>query len=202
MGCNLGKKALTGGTEGGDPDSDKKVLFLGLDNAGKSTLLFQMRDKSFKETVPTVGLNVEQINYKNNNFTLWDVSGQATRLWKHYFDKIHAVIFVIDSGDSERLSKAKTLLHRCFNDKDLAAAPILIFANKQDLDEKMSSDEIYEQLEITNVLASGTKQNILYQTCSAKTGDGVWEGIQQLHETLETIAANPPVVETATPAAQ
>ena len=47
------------------------------------------------------------------------------------------MIFVIDSGDSERLPKAKTLLHRCFNDKDLAAAPILIFANKQDLNEKM-----------------------------------------------------------------
>ena len=58
MGCNLGKKALTGGAEG-DPEADKKVLFLGLDNAGKSTLLFQMRDQSFKETVPTVGLNVE-----------------------------------------------------------------------------------------------------------------------------------------------
>ena len=162
MGCNLGKKALTGGGEGGDPDADKKVLFLGLDNAGKSTLLFQMRDQTFKETVPTVGLNVEQIKYKNDNFTLWDVSGQATRLWKHYFDKIHAVIFVIDSGDSERLPKAKTLLHRCFTDKDLAAAPILIFANKQDLNEKMSSEEIYERLEITNVLASGTKANILY----------------------------------------
>ena len=107
--------------------------------------------------MPTVGLNVEQIKYKNDNFTLWDVSGQATRLWKHYFDKIHAIIFVIDSNDSERLNKAKTLLHRCFSDKDLAAAPILIFANKQDMNEKMSSEEVYERLEITNTLASGIK---------------------------------------------
>ena len=74
MGCNLSKKTLTGGAAG-DPDADKKVLFLGLDNAGKSTLLFQMRDNTYKETVPTVGLNVEQIKYKNDNFTLWDVSG-------------------------------------------------------------------------------------------------------------------------------
>ena len=105
---------------------------------------------------------MEQIKYKNDNFTLWDVSGQATRLWKHYFDKIHAVIFVIDSGDSERLAKAKTLLQRCFQDKDLAAAPILIFANKQDLTEKMTSDEIYERLDITSTLASGIKSDILY----------------------------------------
>jgi len=84
---------------------------------------------------------------------------------------------VIDSGDADRLAKAKTLLHRCFTDKDLAEAPILIFANKQDLAEKMSAEEIYERLEITNTLASGVKKNILYQTCSAKTGEGVWEGI-------------------------
>ena len=74
MGCNISKKNLEDAV-GGDQDSDKKVLFLGLDNAGKSTLLFQMRDNQYKETVPTVGLNVEQIKYKNDNFTLWDVSG-------------------------------------------------------------------------------------------------------------------------------
>ena len=145
MGCNISKKTLEE-AGGNDPENDKKVLFLGLDNAGKSTLLFQMRDNAFKDTVPTVGLNVEQIKYKNDNYTLWDVSGQATRLWKHYFDKINAVIFVIDSGDRDRLQKAKVLLHRCFTDKDLKDAPILIFANKQDLDEKMSAEEIYENL--------------------------------------------------------
>ena len=176
MGCNISKKNLEEAA-GGEQDTDKKVLFLGLDNAGKSTLLFQMRDNQYKDTVPTVGLNVEQIKYKNDNFTLWDVSGQATRLWKHYFDKIHAVIFVIDSGDQERLQKAKVLLHRCFGDKDLSVAPILVFANKQDLDEKMSGEEIYEKLEITNVIASGRKKDILFQKCSAKSGEGVWEGI-------------------------
>jgi small GTP-binding protein len=176
MGCNISKKTLSEAT-GGDPDNDKKVLFLGLDNAGKSTLLFQMRDNTFKDTVPTVGLNVEQIRYKEMQYTLWDVSGQATRLWKHYFDKIHAVIFVIDSSDTERLAKAKVLLHKCFSDKDLATCPILIFANKQDLEERMSPDEIYEKLGITNVLASGLKQHVLFQKCSAKTSEGIWEGI-------------------------
>ena len=72
------------------------------------------------------------------------------------------MIFVIDSGDQERLQKAKVLLHRCFGDKDLSVAPILVFANKQDLDEKMSGEEIYEKLEITNVIASGRKKDILF----------------------------------------
>lgn len=114
MGCNLTKnnfKTLAGG-KGEEANSEKKVLFLGIDNAGKSTLLFQMRDQQFKETVPTVGLNVETIKYRDHSFTLWDVSGQATRLWKHYFDKINAVIYVIDSSDLERLPKAKSYLHR------------------------------------------------------------------------------------------
>ena len=74
MGCNLSalKKMKSAASE---EESNKKVLFLGLDNAGKSTLLFQMKDNSFKDTVPTVGLNVESIKYRGMNFTLWDVSG-------------------------------------------------------------------------------------------------------------------------------
>ena len=64
------------------------------------------------------------------NFTLWDVSGQATRLWKHYFDKINAVIFVIDSSDVDRLQKAKVMLHRVLQDAELASSPILVMANK------------------------------------------------------------------------
>ena len=147
-----------------------------------------MRDHRYADTVPTVGLNVEQIKFKDTNFTLWDVSGQATRLWKHYFDKIHAVVFVIDSTDAERLSKAKVLLHRCFNDKDLLQAPILILANKQDLGDKcLSTEEIYEKLDLKNVIESGRKSDICFQGCSAKTGEGVWEGIGQLSEKLKSI---------------
>ena len=148
MGCNLSKNNLSTAVNGGDPQNDKKVLFLGIDNAGKSTLLFQMRDKSFKETVPTVGLNVEQIKYRDHNFTLWDVSGQATRLWKHYFDKIHAVIYVVDSSDTERLAKSKSYLHRVLADKDLKDAPMLIMANKQDLESAIKVDELFERLEL------------------------------------------------------
>lgn len=74
MGCNIsGLKKLKDAAS--SEDDNKKVLFLGLDNAGKSTLLFQMKENTFKETVPTVGLNVEQIKYRGMNFTLWDVSG-------------------------------------------------------------------------------------------------------------------------------
>ena len=107
MGCNISdlKKMKQAASDSKAQEQDRKVLFLGLDNAGKSTILFQLKDNQFKETVPTVGLNVEQINYRGHSFTLWDVSGQATRLWKHYFDKINAIIFVVDSSDRSKIAK-------------------------------------------------------------------------------------------------
>ena len=69
--------------------------------------MFFLRDNAFKETVPTVGLNIETIHYKRYELTFWDVGGQATKLWKHYFDHIEAVVFVLDSTDEERLLFAK-----------------------------------------------------------------------------------------------
>ena len=143
MGCNLSqlKKMKNAASE---EQSNKKVLFLGLDNAGKSTLLFQLKDKAFRDTVPTVGLNVEQISYRGLSLTMWDVSGQATRLWKHYFDKINAIIFVVDASDRERIQKAQEELHRVISDEELAGAPVLVFANKQDVPGAMTEEEMYE----------------------------------------------------------
>ena len=130
MGCNLSQLRQMKDAAKNDESANKKVLFLGLDNAGKSTLLFQLKDKEFKDTVPTVGLNVEQITYRGLSLTLWDVSGQATRLWKHYFEKINAIIFVVDSSDLEKMSRAQEELHRVISDEELQSAPVLVFANK------------------------------------------------------------------------
>ena len=175
MGCNLSalKKMKNAASE---DEQNKKVLFLGLDNAGKSTLLFQMKDNKFADTVPTVGLNVESIKYRGMNFTLWDVSGQATRLWKHYFDKINAIIFVVDSSDRDRMQRASEELHKVIGDSELAHAPILIFANKQDIPDVMSKEEVYEALQLKEITES-RKKDISFQSCSAKTGEGIWEGI-------------------------
>ena len=80
MGCDMSflskaKLARNGDDTSASEHFEKRVLLLGLDNAGKTSILFQMRDKSFKETVPTVGLNIEHINYKRFSFTFWDVGG-------------------------------------------------------------------------------------------------------------------------------
>lgn len=111
------KKAKLGKKHGGEGELfEKRILLLGLDNAGKTSILFQMRDKEFKETVPTVGLNIEHLLYKQFSLTMWDVGGQATKLWKHYFDHIDAVIFVVDSTDEEKLMFSKEELDRLIKD--------------------------------------------------------------------------------------
>ena len=117
------KKATLGSTsrKGEEECKEKRILLLGLDNAGKTSMLFHIRDNQFKETVPTVGLNIENIQYKRYNLTFWDVGGQATKLWRHYFDHIDAVIFVVDSTDEERLFLARDELRR-----------LLISSNKAD----------------------------------------------------------------------
>ncbi len=101
--------------------------------------------------MPTVGLNVEQITYRGLSLTLWDVSGQATRLWKHYFDKINAIIFVVDSSDREKMPRAQEELHRVITDEELSQAPVLIFANKQDVPGALTEQEVYEQLRLHEI---------------------------------------------------
>lgn len=121
-------------------------MLLGLDNAGKTSLLFHLRDNEFRETVPTVGLNIEHITYKRYSLTFWDVGGQATKLWKHYFDHIDGVIFVVDSTDEDKLFLAKDEIKRLLSNKDSTAGssahkdsgeglgdvPFLLMYNKKD----------------------------------------------------------------------
>ena len=109
-----------------------------------------------------MGLNVEQIKFRGMNFTLWDVSGQATQLWKHYFDKINAVIFVVDSSDLDRMSRAKEELHKILEDPDLANAPILIFANKQDMEGALPPAEVITSLNLEEVLKGSRKSEICF----------------------------------------
>ena len=127
----LKKAKLANGTD--NETYEKRILLLGLDNAGKTSILFQMKDNAFKVTVPTVGLNIEHIMYKRYGMTMWDVGGQATKLWKHYFDHINAVVFVIDSTDEEKLIFARDELNRLMQDESLFGVPFLLYYNKCDL---------------------------------------------------------------------
>merc|ERR1719500_1907954 len=88
-------------------DLKARILMVGLDGAGKTTILYKIKHDDDVTTVPTIGFNVETVQYKNIKFTIWDVGGQERirQLWKYYFQNTQAVIFVVDAADRQRLKK-------------------------------------------------------------------------------------------------
>lgn len=142
-----------------------------------------MRDNQFKDSVPTVGLNIEHLTHKRYSITFWDVGGQATKLWKHYFDKIDAVIFVIDSTDEEKLLFARDEFHRILRDENLTGIPVLILYNKKDLTSKTKSQEyLNSKLDVDTLKKD---REIVMEDCSAISGTGIWEGIDKLIAVFE-----------------
>ena len=165
---------------GGTP---KRVLVLGLDAAGKTTILYKLHVGETVHTIPTVGFNVENIKYKNVEFNCWDVGGQKKirTLWYHYFQGTDAVIYVIDSNDRERIDEAKEEMYSVMNNDLLRDAVLLVYANKQDLPHSMSGSEIVDKLE----LRTNFRQRPWYvQATTAVSGEGLYEGLDWLSTTL------------------
>ena len=104
-------------------------------------------------TIPTIGFNVETVEYKNISFTVWDVGGQdkIRPLWRHYFQNTEGLIFVVDSNDRERIAEARDELNRMLAEDELRDAVLLVFANKQDLPHAMNPAEITDKLGLHNM---------------------------------------------------
>ncbi|KAE8399866.1 ADP-ribosylation factor family-domain-containing protein, partial [Aspergillus pseudonomiae] len=127
---------------------EMRILMVGLDAAGKTTILYKLKLGEIVTTIPTIGFNVETVEYKNIQFTVWDVGGQdkIRPLWRHYFQNTQGIIFVVDSNDRDRIVEAREELQRMLNEDELRDALLLVFANKQDLPNAMSPAEITQQL--------------------------------------------------------
>ncbi|NP_001280296.1 ADP-ribosylation factor 1 [Acyrthosiphon pisum] len=129
---------------------EMRILMVGLDAAGKTTILYKLKLGEIVTTIPTIGFNVETVEYKNISFTVWDVGGQdkIRPLWRHYFQNTQGLIFVVDSNDKERIFEAKEELMRMLGEDELRDAVLLIFANKQDLPNAMNASEITDKLSL------------------------------------------------------
>ncbi|EPY86415.1 ADP-ribosylation factor 2 [Camelus ferus] len=110
-----------------------RILMVGLDAAGKTTILYKLKLGEIVTTIPTIGFNVETVEYKNISFTVWDVGGQdkIRPLWRHYFQNTQGLIFVVDSNDRERVNEAREELTRMLAEDELRDAVLLVFVNKQ-----------------------------------------------------------------------
>ena len=116
-------------------NKEVRILILGLDNAGKTTILYRLQADEPIETIPTIGFNVETLQYKNIKFQVWDLGGQTSirPYWRCYYPNTDAIIFVVDSVDSDRFVTAKSELMAMLQEEELKDAILLIFANKQDM---------------------------------------------------------------------
>ncbi|KAJ3095363.1 hypothetical protein HDU97_007008 [Phlyctochytrium planicorne] len=162
---------------------EMRILMVGLDAAGKTTILYKLKLGEIVTTIPTIGFNVETVEYKNISFTVWDVGGQdkIRPLWRHYFQNTQGIIFVIDSNDRDRIGEARDELQRMLNEDELRDAILLVFANKQDLPNAMSAPEITDKLGLHSLRQ---RQWYIQATC-ATSGDGLYEGLEWLSTNLK-----------------
>lgn len=159
-----------------------RILMVGLDAAGKTTILYKLKLGEIVTTIPTIGFNVETVEYKNISFTVWDVGGQdkIRPLWRHYFVNTQGLIFVVDSNDRERINEAKEELAKMLEEEELKDSVVLVFANKQDLPNAMSCSDVQEKLGL-NMLRS--RSWYIQSTC-ATHGTGLYEGLDWLSSQL------------------
>ena len=130
-----------------------RILMLGLDAAGKTTVLYKLKLGEVVTTIPTIGFNVESVDYKNISFTVWDVGGQhkLRLLWKHYYTGSEGLIFVVDSNDPGRIEEAAEDFHHVLADDEMQDCCVLVLANKQDLPGSMSLAEITDKLKMRDL---------------------------------------------------
>ena len=157
---------------------------VGLDAAGKTTILYKLKLGEIVTTIPTIGFNVETVEYKNIRFTVWDVGGQdkIRPLWRHYFQGTPGLVFVVDSNDRERISETRDELNKMLNEDELRDAVLLIFANKQDLPNAMNAADVTDKLGLHHVR---NRSWFIQATCAA-SGDGLYEGLDWLSRELKT----------------
>ncbi len=159
-----------------------KIIILGMQNAGKTTILYRLSLGQLVKTTPTIGSNVEELTYNNVKFQAWDLGGQeSTRtVWDVYYMNTDAVVFVIDSQDDEFFEESKAEFHKLLKNSNLKNAILLIFANKQDLPGAKPVNQIIEDYELNTI-----KNHMWFiQPCSAVKGEGLINGIKWLSEQL------------------
>ena len=161
---------------------ERRLMMVGLDAAGKTTILYKLKIGETITTVPTIGFNVETLEYKNIRMNVWDVGGQdkIRALWKYYYQNTEGVIYVVDSADRERIQESAIELRKLLAEQELDGATLLVFANKQDLPNALSVSELTNELGLMDI----RNRKWYIQSCSAPSGDGLYEGLDWLATAL------------------
>lgn len=163
-------------------ESEARILVLGLDNAGKTTILKKLSEEDASHIMPTQGFNVKSLQVDGFKLNMWDIGGQKSirPYWRNYYEQTDALIYVIDSADRRRLEETGVELGQLLEEEKIAGAPVMIFANKQDLLNAQAASEISTALNLHTIRDRAWQ----IQPCSAKNGEGLQEGMEWLVNTM------------------
>mmetsp|Transcript_44033 Transcript_44033/g.140213 ORF Transcript_44033/g.140213 Transcript_44033/m.140213 type:complete len:185 (+) Transcript_44033:151-705(+) len=155
-------------------EKEMRLLMVGLDNAGKTTIVKRLNGEDISTISPTLGFNIKTMQFKQYRLNIWDVGGQKTlrSYWRNYYEQTDGLVWVVDSADVRRLEDCRDELHGLLKEEKLAGSSLLIFANKQDLEGALSKEEIEKVL---NLGAMGNRHWRIVG-CSAVTGEGLLDG--------------------------
>ena len=167
-----------------EKEKDVRILMLGLDNAGKTTILKKFNGEDISSISPTLGFNIKTLEHKGYNLNIWDVGGQKSlrSYWRNYFETTDGLIWVVDSADKRRLQYCKKELHSLLQEERLLGATLLVFANKQDLQGALTGEEIKSTLQLDEIKSHHWQ----IVRCSAVTGENLLDGMDWL---LQDISA-------------
>ncbi|MCJ1454209.1 ADP-ribosylation factor-like protein 2 [Mycoblastus sanguinarius] len=156
-------------------DKEMRILMLGLDNAGKTTIVKRIMNEDVNTVSPTLGFIIKTIEYEGYRLNVWDVGGQKTlrSYWKNYFEKTDALIWVVDATDRLRIDDCRQELASLLLEERLMGASLLVFSNKTDVGGCMTDDEIRKGLQLDGIKTH--KWTIV--RCSAITGSNLKEGL-------------------------
>ncbi|XP_033751347.1 ADP-ribosylation factor-like protein 1 [Pecten maximus] len=160
---------------------ERRILILGLDGAGKTTILYKLQVGEVVTTIPTIGFNVETVNYKNLKFQVWDLGGQTSirPYWRCYYSNTDAIIYVVDSVDRDRIGISKQELASMLAEEELKNVVIVVFANKQDIEGAMTLKEVSVALGLPSL----KHNHYIFQTSAIK-GTGLNEAMEWLSQNL------------------
>lgn len=170
---------------------ERSVAIIGLDGAGKTTIMKRILRSEFTLSKPTFGVNIEIYKYRTLKFVVWDLGGHAPirkTLWKRFVSKAETIVFVVDAADQKRFDLAKRVFYESIESTD-EDVPILFLINKCDLEEAAPSIEVMESMDLQQMLRQEHEFNLF--RCSALTGEGLFEAWDWLVDTISTDKAIP-----------